>query len=197
MERVKFSAKIPDAASTSALLAAAEIDAAARDELAAIARQACGDEVNVRKVLLTQPRSVAFAGCPLLRASLRTRIVFAFSLLGVPAGAWDYMKDGKTHHFDLTNIGVPFKLMFGAAIAVSRTVRLSCEARLLRNLTTILARADKPLQRARPIKTEGTERRVEAELRATNAFRTAPVAARKRLRHAATSRSQQEEEEAS
>lgn len=37
-------------------------------------------------------------------------------LLGVPTGAWDYMKDGKTHLFDLTRAGIPVKLvLFGAA----------------------------------------------------------------------------------
>ncbi|TIM16233.1 MAG: hypothetical protein E5Y67_03300 [Mesorhizobium sp.] len=37
-------------------------------------------------------------------------------LVGVPNGAWEYyMKDGKTHHFDLTKAGVPVKLLlFGA-----------------------------------------------------------------------------------
>ena len=36
-------------------------------------------------------------------------------LVGVSEAAWEYMKDGKTHHFDLTLIGLPIKLMlFGA-----------------------------------------------------------------------------------
>jgi hypothetical protein len=55
------------------------------------------------------------------------KIVFALSpagdgdgvpmlLLGVPRGAWEHMKDGKTHTFDLTHIGIPLKLMlYGAA----------------------------------------------------------------------------------
>jgi hypothetical protein len=55
------------------------------------------------------------------------KIVFALSpagdgdgapmlLLGIPAGAWEHMKDGKTHTFDLTNIGIPLKLvLYGAA----------------------------------------------------------------------------------
>jgi hypothetical protein len=51
------------------------------------------------------------------------KILFALSpsdvgpilTLGIPKGAWDYMKDGRTHTFDLTSIGVPIKLMlFGA-----------------------------------------------------------------------------------
>lgn len=47
------------------------------------------------------------------------KMVFAVSkdgdepmlLLGIPAAAWEHMKDGKTHHFDLTNVGIPLKLM--------------------------------------------------------------------------------------
>jgi hypothetical protein len=36
-------------------------------------------------------------------------------LLGIPAGAWEHMKDGKTHSFDLTKVGVPVKLMLYGA----------------------------------------------------------------------------------
>jgi hypothetical protein len=37
-------------------------------------------------------------------------------LLGIPTGAWEYMRDGKTHNFDLTRSGIPVKLMlYGAA----------------------------------------------------------------------------------
>jgi hypothetical protein len=54
------------------------------------------------------------------------KIVFALSpahgdtmatlLLGIPAGAWGYMKDGHTHTFDLTNAGLPMGLiLYGAA----------------------------------------------------------------------------------
>jgi hypothetical protein len=32
-------------------------------------------------------------------------------ILGIPRAAWEYMKDGKTHDFDLTAIGFPVKLM--------------------------------------------------------------------------------------
>lgn len=36
-------------------------------------------------------------------------------ILGVPTGAWEYMKDGKTHTFDLSRVGLPIKLvLFGA-----------------------------------------------------------------------------------
>jgi excisionase family DNA binding protein len=59
--------------------------------------------------------------------SIEQKMVFAIApegqgdgvpllLLGIPAGAWDHMKEGKTHTFDLTVIGLPVKLMlFGAA----------------------------------------------------------------------------------
>lgn len=47
------------------------------------------------------------------------KIVFAVSqtpegplvVVGVPAGAWEFMKDGRTHHFDLGQVGLPLKLM--------------------------------------------------------------------------------------
>lgn len=36
-------------------------------------------------------------------------------LLGIPAGAWEHMKDGKTHSFDMTKVGIPVKiLLYGA-----------------------------------------------------------------------------------
>lgn len=54
--------------------------------------------------------------------NIEEKVVFGVSpgsepmiLLGVPKGAWDYMKDGKTHTFDLTKIGLPIKIvMYGA-----------------------------------------------------------------------------------
>lgn len=47
------------------------------------------------------------------------KMVFAVStdgdepllLLGIPAASWEYMRDGKTHHFDLTKAGIPLKLL--------------------------------------------------------------------------------------
>jgi hypothetical protein len=36
-------------------------------------------------------------------------------LFAVTPGAWDYMRDGKTHTLDLTGLGIPIKvMMFGA-----------------------------------------------------------------------------------
>lgn len=36
-------------------------------------------------------------------------------LVGIPRGAWDYMRDGNTHTLDLTRLGIPVRLMlFGA-----------------------------------------------------------------------------------
>jgi hypothetical protein len=52
------------------------------------------------------------------------KIVFALApdtdaplvLLGIPSGAWEHMKNGQTHTFDLTKLGLPLKLMlYGAA----------------------------------------------------------------------------------
>lgn len=39
----------------------------------------------------------------------------AFVILGIPTQAWEFMKDGKTHTFDLTKVGLPIKLiLYGA-----------------------------------------------------------------------------------
>lgn len=36
-------------------------------------------------------------------------------IFGVTEAAWNYMREGKTHNFDLTRLGLPFKVMcFGA-----------------------------------------------------------------------------------
>lgn len=32
-------------------------------------------------------------------------------LLGVPLAAWEYMKDGHTHTFDLTKLGLPIRIL--------------------------------------------------------------------------------------
>jgi hypothetical protein len=32
-------------------------------------------------------------------------------LLGIPAGAWEHMREGETHTFDLARIGFPVKMM--------------------------------------------------------------------------------------
>jgi hypothetical protein len=32
-------------------------------------------------------------------------------VVGIPKGAWDYMREGKTNHFDLAKAGVPLSLM--------------------------------------------------------------------------------------
>lgn len=60
------------------------------------------------------------------RMTKERRIVFAVSeqgqgdgvpivVMGIPAGAWDHMRDGATHTFDLTGAGVSAKLiLFGA-----------------------------------------------------------------------------------
>lgn len=59
-------------------------------------------------------------------SGIEEKIVFAVSppakgevapvvILGIPKGAWEYMKDGMTHTFDLTKAGLPIKLiLFGA-----------------------------------------------------------------------------------
>lgn len=58
-------------------------------------------------------------------------------LLGVSAAAWEYMRDGKTHTFDLTSLGLPLKLvMFGGTTrgAVTQEIEKINEARGLASL---------------------------------------------------------------
>jgi hypothetical protein len=57
--------------------------------------------------------------------NIEEKIVFGLSrdfagrtllLLGIPAGAWEYMKDGKTNQFDLSSVGVPIQvIVYGGA----------------------------------------------------------------------------------
>lgn len=73
------------------------------------------------------PRSPAAAGDTPPAATPEQKLVFAVGpdgqgdgvpliLVGVSAAAWAYMSDGKTHHCDLSGIGLPIKLMlFGGA----------------------------------------------------------------------------------
>lgn len=58
-------------------------------------------------------------------------------LLGVPAGAWEYMRAGKTHHFDLTPIGIPFKLMMFGAADHTTALKTIEEANKSRGLATL------------------------------------------------------------
>lgn len=48
----------------------------------------------------------------------------AMVVIGIPAAAWEYMKDGKTHTFDLTKIGLPIKLMLFGAKDRAEAVRI-------------------------------------------------------------------------
>lgn len=61
------------------------------------------------------------------------RIVFGVSprdeggadlLLGIPRGAWEYCKDGKTHTLDLSSIGIPIRLMLYGAESHDAAVRV-------------------------------------------------------------------------
>jgi hypothetical protein len=59
---------------------------------------------------LTIEQKIVFANSPRGQGDGVTLL-----LVGVPRDAWVYMKDGKTHHFDLTQVGMPVKMiLFGA-----------------------------------------------------------------------------------
>lgn len=54
------------------------------------------------------PHQVIFAVSPLPAGGLVV-------LLGVSKESWEYMRDGRTHNFDLTRLGLPIQVvMFGA-----------------------------------------------------------------------------------
>lgn len=58
-------------------------------------------------------------------------------VIGIPAGAWAYMADGKTHSFDLSRVGVPVKLMlFGTATRAS-AMDMITEANAMNGKNTI------------------------------------------------------------
>jgi len=53
-------------------------------------------------------------------------------MLGIPAGAWEHMKDGDTHHFDLTKTGIPVKfVLFGGPDYPSVIETLNVAAQML------------------------------------------------------------------
>lgn len=61
-------------------------------------------------------------------------------VIGIPKAAWEHMHDGKTHHFDLTRIGVAVKLVFfGGPTSDS----------VMETLTEIVTKAGKVLVDAR------------------------------------------------
>jgi hypothetical protein len=80
-----------------------------------------------------------------MQPSQPERVVFAIGedratrnqvvILGVPEAAWEYMKEGNTHTFDLTKLGLPIKIiMFGAkdreeAIAAIPVAPHTCDMR--------------------------------------------------------------------
>lgn len=73
------------------------------------------------------------------------KMVFAVSkrgdepllLLGIPAAAWEHMKDGKTHHFDLTKAGIPLKLMVFGGSSRSEIQRIIEEHNRRQGISTL------------------------------------------------------------
>lgn len=53
---------------------------------------------------LTVEQKVVFAAGPMPDAP-------PLLMFGIPEGAWEYMKNGKTHTFDLNNVGLPIQIM--------------------------------------------------------------------------------------
>ena len=67
--------------------------------------------MNIEEKIVFAVTRTEHDGCPML-------------VIGIPKGAWEYMRDGKTHHFDLNRVGFPFKLMMFGADDHSAAVRV-------------------------------------------------------------------------
>jgi hypothetical protein len=50
-------------------------------------------------------------------------------VLGVSPGAWEYMKTGMAHDFDLTHIGIPVKIVVFGAPSKEEVMRLLMQGR--------------------------------------------------------------------
>lgn len=69
-------------------------------------------KVRMLEVMIVQNKEqqVLFMFGPAERHGDSPMLVFA-----IPEAAWEYMKDGHTHEFDLEKVGIPLKVMlFGA-----------------------------------------------------------------------------------
>jgi len=58
-------------------------------------------------------------------------------LLGIPEKAWEYMKDGKTHTFDLTRAGLEVKLVLFGAKDHDAAMKLITDGMAERGITVI------------------------------------------------------------
>lgn len=41
------------------------------------------------------------------------------AVIQVPPGGWDYMKDGQSHTFDLTKVGIPIQIILAGCKSVA------------------------------------------------------------------------------
>jgi hypothetical protein len=84
---------------------------------------------------------------------IEEKIVFAVSpsgqgdgvpvmLLGIPKGAWQYMRNGKTHTFDLTSAGIPVKLVLFGGRDHAEVMRTVDEAMKISNTPYLDKRRD-------------------------------------------------------
>lgn len=81
-------------------------------------------------------------------ATPEQRLVFAVSpngtgdgvplvLVGIPIGAWDFMKDEHTHNFDLTKVGLPVKFILFGCTDRGRAIGIIEEANAARGESTL------------------------------------------------------------
>lgn len=90
-----------------------------------------------------------------MTATREDQIIFAVSpgqgdgipvvVLGIPAAAWEYMRDGKTHTFDLTKAGLAglqVKIMVFGADTGAAALKMIEEASAATGLSTLDRRRD-------------------------------------------------------
>lgn len=73
------------------------------------------------------------------------KMVFAISeldgqpliVLGIPEAAWEFMKDGKTHHFDLSKVGIPVKVMVFGGKDQAECLKVITDANAARGIATL------------------------------------------------------------
>lgn len=106
---------------TSNILIPADVLSAALEKLESAALQTSDEPQSLINQAINALRDHVKAASP-----VEEKFVFAVSpgekpsdapmiSIGVPKGAWDYMRDGKTHHLDLSPVGIPVRMMlFGA-----------------------------------------------------------------------------------
>ena len=105
-------------------------------------------------------------------AEIEQKLVFAVApssehegnitvLIGIPRGAWEYMKDGKTNHVDLSSAGLPLQFIVYGAENHDAAKAVIDEHNARHDLTALDRRRDdfsiKPSSQSAPGGTDGSD----------------------------------------